>query len=54
MSVNIVEVIHDRISKQIDAGTVGVTLNLETEDETQADKLIQHLKEKDIEFKILA
>ena len=53
LSVNIVEVIHDRISTQIDAGTVGVTLNLETEDERQADKLIQHLKKKDIEFKIL-
>ena len=53
LSVNIVEVIHDRISSQIDAGTVGVTLNLETEDETQAEKLIQHLKEKSIEFKIL-
>jgi len=53
LSVNIVEVIHDRISSQIDAGTVGVTLNLETEDEIQAGKLIQHLKEKSIEFKIL-
>ena len=53
LSVNIVEVIHDRISSQIDAGTVGVTLNLETENETQAEKLIQHLKEKSIEFKIL-
>jgi len=53
LSVNIVEVIHDRISTQIEAGTVGVTLNLETEDKTQADKLIQHLKEKDVEFKIL-
>jgi len=53
LSVNIVEVIHDRISSQIDAGTVGVTLNLETEDETQAEKLVQHLKEKDIKFKIL-
>ena len=53
LSVNIVEVIHDRISTQIDAGTVGVTLNLETEDENQAQKLIQHLKENNIEFKIL-
>ena len=53
LSVNIVEVIHDRISSQVDAGTVGVTLNLETENEHQAKKLIQHLKEKDIEFKIL-
>ncbi len=53
LSVNIVEVIHDRISTQIEAGTVGVTLNLETEDKTQADKLIQHLNEKNVEFKIL-
>jgi len=53
LSVNIVEVIHDRISTQINAGTVGVTLNLETEDENQAQNLIQHLKENDIEFKIL-
>ena len=53
LSVNIVEVIHDRISTHIDAGTVGVTLNLETEDENQAEKLIEHLREKNIEFKIL-
>ena len=53
LSANIVEVVHDRLSSNVHAGTTGVTLSLETEDQKHTDKLIQHLKEKDIEFKVL-
>ena len=53
LSVNIVEVIHDRLSSGINAGTVGVTLSLETENQEQADRLVLHLKEKNIQFKLL-
>ena len=54
LSANIVEVVHDRLSSNVRAGTTGVTLSLETEDQEHTDKIIQHLKEKNIEFKILA
>lgn len=53
LSVNIVEVVHDRLSSNIDAGTAGVTLSLETEGKEHAQKLITHLKSKNIQFKIL-
>ena len=53
LSANIVEVIHDRLSSNVHAGTTGVTLSLETEDQKHMDKLIQHLKNKDIDFKVL-
>ena len=53
LSVNIVEVVHDRLSSNVRAGTTGVTLSLETEDQKHMDKLIQHLKDKDIDFKVL-
>ena len=53
LSANIVEVVHDRLSSNVHAGTTGVTLSLETEDQKHTDKLIQHLKDKDIEFKVL-
>ena len=53
LSANIVEVIHDRLSSNVHAGTTGVTLSLETEDQKHMDKLIQHLKDKDIDFKVL-
>ncbi len=53
LSANIVEVVHDRLSSNVHAGTTGVTLSLETEDQNHSDKLIQHLKDKDIEFKVL-
>ena len=38
-NANIVEVVHDRLSSEIDAGAAGVTLSLETEGEESADKL---------------
>ena len=47
------EVIHDRLSSTINAGAVGVTLSLETENQEQADQLITRLKEKNIEFQII-
>jgi threonine dehydratase len=53
LSVNIVEVVHDRLSSNIEAGTAGVTLSLETEGREHAQKLIAHLKAKNIQFKIL-
>ena len=53
LSTNIVEVVHDRLSSNVYAGTTGVTLSLETEDQKHMDKLIQHLKEKNIDFKVL-
>ena len=53
LSANIVEVVHDRLSSNVRAGTTGVTLSLETEDQKHTDEIIQHLKEKNIEFKVL-
>lgn len=53
LSVNIVEVVHDRLSSNIDAGTAGVTLSLETEGKDHAQRLISHLKSKNIQFKLL-
>ena len=53
LSVNIVEVIHDRLSSSIPVGTASVTLSLETEDQKHAEKLISYLKEKKIQFKII-
>ncbi len=53
LSVNIVEVVHDRLSSEIDAGTAGVTLSLETEGKEHAQRLISHLKAKNIQFKLL-
>ena len=54
LSANIVEVVHDRLSSNVHAGTTGVTLSLETENQKHTDQIIQHLKEKNIDFKILA
>lgn len=53
LSVNIVEVVHDRLSSNVDAGTAGVTLSLETEGKEHAQRLISHLKAKNIQFKIM-
>ena len=53
LSVNIVEVVHDRLSSKVPAGSAGVTLSLETEDQSHADKLIEHLKKKNIHFEIM-
>jgi len=53
LSVNIVEVVHDRLSSNVDAGSAGVSLSLETEGQEHAEKLIEHLKQKNIKFTIL-
>ena len=50
LSANIVEVVHDRLSSDVHAGTTGVTLSLETENQKHTDQLIQHLKGKHIDF----
>ena len=52
-NANIVEVVHDRLSLDINAGSAGVTLSLETEGQESADKLIERLKEKGIQFKLM-
>jgi threonine dehydratase len=54
LSVNIVEVEHDRLSGHIPAGTAGVYLSLELEDEKHAQRLIQFLEHSGIEFKIVS
>jgi len=53
LSVNIVEVVHDRLSSNIDAGSAGVTLSLETEGSEHAKKLLEHLKNKNIKFTVM-
>jgi threonine dehydratase len=54
LSVNIVEVDHDRLSAHIPAGTAGVYLSLELENEKHAQRLVNFLKQKGIEFKIVS
>jgi threonine dehydratase len=54
LSVNIVEVEHDRLSAHIPAGTAGVYLSLELENENHADRLVEFLKQKGIEFKVVS
>jgi len=52
-NANIVEVVHDRLSSNIDAGSASVTLSLETEGKEQAEKLIQALQKKNVQFNLL-
>ncbi|HET6516722.1 MAG TPA: threonine ammonia-lyase [Nitrosopumilaceae archaeon] len=52
-NANIVEVVHDRLSLDINAGSAGVTLSLETEGQESADNLINRLKQKGIQFKLM-
>ena len=52
-NANIVEVVHDRLSSNISAGSVGVTLSLETQGKEQADKLIETLQKKNIKFSLM-
>ena len=54
INVNIVEVIHDRLSTDVNAGSAGVTISLETEDQKQSNELINHLHEKNIKFQVLS
>jgi len=52
-NANIVEVVHDRLSSNINAGSAGVILSLETQGKEQADLLIAALKKKNIQFNLL-
>lgn len=52
-NANIVEVVHDRLSSEINAGSAGVTLSLETEGKKQANDLIERLRTKNVHFKML-
>ena len=52
-NANIVEVVHDRLSSEINAGSAGVTLSLETQGKEQAELLINSLKAKNIQFTLL-
>jgi len=54
INVNIVEVIHDRLSTDVNAGSAGVTISLETEDQNQSNELINHLEEKNIKFQVMS
>ena len=54
MNVNIVEIIHDRLSTNVSAGSAGVTISLETEDQNQSNALINHLNQKNIEFEVIS
>jgi threonine dehydratase len=53
LSVNIVEVQHDRLSPNISAGTAGVYLSLELENANHAGRLIEFLEAKGVEFRIV-
>jgi len=52
-NANIVEVVHDRLSSEINAGSAGVTLSLETQGKEQAGLLMNALKKKNIAFTLL-
>ena len=52
-NANIVEVVHDRLSSNINAGSAGVTLSLETQGREQADLLISALQKKNVQFTLL-
>ena len=54
INVNIVEVIHDRLSSDVNAGSAEVTISLETEDQNQSNELINHLRDKNIEFQVIS
>ena len=44
---------HDRLSSDIHAGSVAVTMSLEVQDRTQAQRLTESLRQKQIHFEIL-
>lgn len=54
LSLNIVEVDHDRLSSNVSPGTAGVYLSLEMENESHAKRLINFLKQKEIEFRVVS
>jgi threonine dehydratase len=52
--VNIVEVLHDRLSQDVSVGKAKVTLSLETEDKEHTQRLMKSLRENDIEFEVVS
>lgn len=52
-NANLVEMVHDRLSSSINAGSVSVTVSLETQGRSSTEALIRALREKDIQFHIL-
>ncbi|MHA7733911.1 threonine ammonia-lyase [Nitrosopumilus sp. S6] len=52
-NANIVEVVHDRLSSHVSAGSAAVTMNLETQGKEQADALIEVLRQKNVQFTLL-
>ena len=52
LRINIVEVSHDRLSPNIPPGMAGVSLSLEMEDESYAERLVSLLIEKGVDFTI--
>ena len=52
-NANIVEVVHDRLSSNVNAGSAAVTMNLETQGKEQADALIEALRKKNVQFTLL-
>ena len=52
-NANIVEVVHDRLSSDVNAGSASVTMNLETQGKEQAESLIKSLETKNVQFKLL-
>jgi len=52
--VNIVEVLHDRLSQDVAVGKAKVTLSLETEDDEHTKRLMKYLKENGIEFEVVS
>lgn len=52
-NANIVEVVHDRLSSNIHAGSASVTLSLETQGKEQTDKLLDALRKKNTKFTLL-
>ena len=52
-SINIVEVNHDRLSSDINVGSAGVTLSLETQGPENTKMLLDRLRALDLEFTVL-
>ena len=52
-NANLVEMVHDRLSSGISAGSVSVTVSLETEGRASTEALVEALSGKNIRFRIL-
>ena len=52
-NANLVEMVHDRLSSNVEVGTVSVTVSLETEGSASTESLIGALRAKNIQFHIL-